>query len=66
MRCPSWGGLPLYTNGRDSHLPRDTALTFDWAYYRTRASEAYVQYLRHFTNNWNFKLNGSSERTRVD
>ena len=63
---PVVDGLPFYTTGRDSHLPRNTALTVDWAYYRTRASEVYAQYLQQFTDNWHLKLNGTSERTRID
>jgi outer membrane receptor for ferric coprogen and ferric-rhodotorulic acid len=63
---PLAGGLPLYSDGRDSHLPRNTALTFDWAFYNTRAGRVYLQYRQQFADDWVLKLNTSVARTIVD
>jgi TonB-dependent siderophore receptor len=59
-------GLPLNSDVRDSHLPRTTALTFDWAYYNTRATRAYLQYRQQFADDWILKLNTSGQRTTED
>jgi outer membrane receptor for ferric coprogen and ferric-rhodotorulic acid len=63
---PVADGLPLNSDVRDSHLPRTTALTFDWAYYNTRATRAYLQYRQQFADDWILKLNTSGERTTQD
>jgi len=63
---PVLNGLPLYSNGNDPGLPRDTALTFDWAFYRTRIGSAYLQYRREFAGNWRVRLNAASGRSQVD
>jgi outer-membrane receptor for ferric coprogen and ferric-rhodotorulic acid len=59
-------GLPHYANGRDSSLPRDTALAFDWAYLRTHIREGYVQYRQEFRDTWSLKLNASTWHTKTD
>jgi outer membrane receptor for ferric coprogen and ferric-rhodotorulic acid len=59
-------GLPLYSDGRDTHLPRSTGLTFDWAFYDTRAGRVYLQYRQQFTDDWTLKVNTSVTRTIVD
>ena len=63
---PLTDGLPMYPDGRDSHLPRSTGLTFDWAFYNTRAGQAYVQYRQQFADDWTLNLNTSAGRTIVD
>ncbi|MEJ1963766.1 MAG: TonB-dependent siderophore receptor [Gammaproteobacteria bacterium] len=63
---PVFGGLPFYTTGRDAHLPRDTALTFDWAFFRPRTSEAYVQYRQEFADDWSVKFNATQGRTKLE
>ncbi|MEJ0035706.1 MAG: TonB-dependent receptor [Gammaproteobacteria bacterium] len=63
---PVVGGLPLYTDGRDPHLPRNTALTFDWALYNTRWGETYLQYRQQFDDHWTLRLNAAAGRTTVD
>ena len=57
---PFVGGLPFYANGDDTHLPRDTSLTFDWANYRTRIRELYLQVQHEFADRWKVRLNTSS------
>ena len=63
---PVADGLPLLSDMRDSHLPRTTALTFDWAYYNTRATRLYLQYRQQFADDWVLKVNTSVERTTQD
>ncbi len=63
---PFVDGLPLYANGGDPRLPRDMALTFDWAYYRARISEAYLQYRQDFGDAWTLKVNTARWRTKAD
>ncbi|HEY6642667.1 TonB-dependent siderophore receptor [Povalibacter sp.] len=57
---PFVGGLPFYANGNDTHLPRDTALTFDWANYRTEIRQLYLQLQHEFLDHWKVRLNTSS------
>ena len=63
---PLSAGVPLYSDGSDSHLPRSTALTFDWAFNNTRAGRVYLQYRQQFADNWILKLNTSAARTIVE
>ena len=63
---PLVNGFPLYIDGTDPHLPRDTALTTDWAFYNTRASHAYLQYRQHFDEDWRLSFNTSAGRTMVE
>jgi outer membrane receptor for ferric coprogen and ferric-rhodotorulic acid len=63
---PLTKGWPLYSDGSDSRLPRNTALAFDWAYYNTRQSEVYLQYRQRFAGDWTIKLNASAMRATVD
>jgi TonB-dependent siderophore receptor len=63
---PLANALPLYSDGSDSRLPRDTGLTFDWSFYNTRLSEVYLQYRQQFAANWVLRLNTSAGRTTVD
>jgi TonB-dependent siderophore receptor len=63
---PLTAGLPLYSDGSDAHLPRSTGLTFDWAFYDTRASLVYTQYRQQLGDNWALKLNASAGRTLVE
>jgi outer-membrane receptor for ferric coprogen and ferric-rhodotorulic acid len=56
---PLVGGVPINLNGTDSHLPRSTGLTFDWASYRTRISEVYLQAWKYFGSDWKLRLNAT-------
>lgn len=59
------GGVPLYEDGRDTRLPRDTSLAFDWNYFKARTGGIYVQY-RQEMGDWALKLNAASWRTRFE
>lgn len=59
-------GLPLYQNGRDSRLPRDTSLALDWNRYDARLAEAYLQYRQSFGESWAVKVNTAGWRSDVD
>jgi outer membrane receptor for ferric coprogen and ferric-rhodotorulic acid len=65
---PFVSGLPRYFNGVDPHLPRNTGLTFDWATYDTRTSEAYFQVAQEFNALWKLKINATlwNETARYD
>ena len=52
-------GLPMYANGDDPRLPRNTSLAFDWAFYRTRSFEGYVQYRQKLAQDWKLKINAA-------
>lgn len=36
-------GLPLFSDGTDSRLPRDTAFVFDWSRFDTRVAEVFLR-----------------------
>src|SRR5580698_1281733 len=57
---PFVNGLPFYADGSDAHLPRSTALAFDWARYDTRTREYYAQLQHAFGGEWKLKLNATS------
>jgi outer membrane receptor for ferric coprogen and ferric-rhodotorulic acid len=63
---PLTKGWPLYSDGGDSQLPRNTSLAFDWAHYNTRQADGYLQYRQRFAGDWNFKLNIAATRATVD
>ncbi len=63
---PLMGGVPLYSGNADEQVPRSIALAFDWARYRTRVSEAYVQYQQDFARNWAVKINAATWRANVE
>ena len=63
---PVLNGLPLYSSGDDSGLPRNTSLAFDWAFYRTRLGSAYLQYRRELGDDWRLRLNATSGRWQVE
>jgi outer-membrane receptor for ferric coprogen and ferric-rhodotorulic acid len=63
---PFVNGLPLYKDGNDPRLPRNTSLTFNWAFSRTGVSEAYLQYRQKFDGDWALKFNASGWRARVE
>ena len=57
---PFEGGLPLYSDGSDPHLPRSTAFAFDWSRYRTRTRELYLKLQQNFADGWQLKVNATS------
>ena len=57
---PFVGGLPFYADGSDAHLPRSTALGFDWSRYDTQTREYYAQLQQRFGGEWKLKLNATS------
>jgi outer-membrane receptor for ferric coprogen and ferric-rhodotorulic acid len=63
---PFIDGLPMRSDGTDPRLPRDTALMFDWTYYDTRVSEAYLQYRQQLRDGWALKVNALYGRSKID
>jgi len=59
-------GVPLYADGRDSHLPRMTALEFDWTRYRSELGGVYLQYRQEWGSDWALKLNVARSRTAAE
>jgi outer-membrane receptor for ferric coprogen and ferric-rhodotorulic acid len=56
-------GVPLYADGRDSQLPREATLDFDWTRYRSELGGVYVQYRQQLAQDWALKLNAARSRT---
>jgi outer membrane receptor for ferric coprogen and ferric-rhodotorulic acid len=63
---PFTNGLPFNLDGSDPHLPRETSLTTDWSYYRTRTRQAYLQLRQRFGNDWTVKLNVLGDKGSAD
>jgi TonB-dependent siderophore receptor len=55
-------GLPMYADGSDTRLARDTALTLDWSRYGRQTRELYVQYRQEFASAWAVKFNAAQWR----
>jgi outer membrane receptor for ferric coprogen and ferric-rhodotorulic acid len=53
-------GLPSYEGGRDAHLPRYTALAFNWSRYNTQTREIYIQFQQKWGSVWKAKINATS------
>ena len=53
-------GLPAYEDGSDPHLPRSTALAFNWSRYDTQTREIYAQLQQKFAGVWKLKINATS------
>ena len=63
---PFMNGLPLYANGDDPRLSRDTALTFDWASYWAHVTEGYVQYRQELGDAWTLKVNTAGWQVKAE
>jgi outer membrane receptor for ferric coprogen and ferric-rhodotorulic acid len=57
---PFVNGLPRNQDSSDPHLPRRTALTFDWSNYHTRTSEIYLQLRQDLGSDWKLRFNATS------
>ena len=57
---PAIGGLPSYPDGSDARLPRNLALSFNWARYDTQTREYYAQFQQSMGSAWKLKLNATS------
>jgi len=53
-------GLPLFNNGEDPGLSRDTAYTFDWSRFDTKVGEAYAQLEQTYGSDWRLKVIATS------
>lgn len=58
------GGLPTYTDGTQLGLPRDVALTVDWARRSEKVHEIFASVEHQFSSDWT--LNVSAARQRYD
>jgi outer membrane receptor for ferric coprogen and ferric-rhodotorulic acid len=63
---PFEGGLPLFPDGSDPHLPRRTGYVFDWERLQTQMREGYLRFEQKFLSDWRLlvnatALNGSSD-----
>jgi outer membrane receptor for ferric coprogen and ferric-rhodotorulic acid len=63
---PVVSGLPFYVDGRDSHLPRGTALKPEWSDYRSTLGSLYLQYRQELSPRWALKVNASGWRAEVE
>ncbi|WP_205297550.1 TonB-dependent siderophore receptor [Pantoea sp. Cy-639] len=51
-----WSGLPAKANGEFYPLSRSTALTADWAHLNKSNTNVFVDYQKHFDNDWKLVL----------
>ena len=63
---PLLDGWPQYEDDRDSHLPRNLALTTEWAFYRSRFSSGYLEYAARIGDDWRVKLNAGAGGVRAE
>ncbi len=49
---PFEGGLPLFPDGSDPHLPRRTGYTFDWERLDTQMREGYLRFEQAIASGW--------------
>jgi len=59
-------GLPWNNDGTDPHLPRSTALTYDWTFYRTRTTESYFQLQQRFGDEWKLRFGAARWKGRFE
>ena len=59
-------GLPTYTDGSQLDLPRDVALTADWAKRDTTTREFYLSAEHRFNDDWTLKLSAMRQRFDYD
>ncbi len=59
-------GLPLFNNGEDPGLPRDTAYAFDWSRFDTKVGEAYAQLDQTYGSDWRLKVIATSLDGSID
>ena len=57
---PFEGGLPLFPDGSDPHLPRRTGFTFDWERLHTQMREGYLRFEQKFNSAWRLKVNATA------
>ncbi|MFC4311160.1 TonB-dependent siderophore receptor [Steroidobacter flavus] len=50
-------GLMRYSDGRDLHLPRSTALTPEWSYWNFETKQIFAQVEQSLGERWTMKLN---------
>jgi TonB-dependent siderophore receptor len=63
---PFDGGLPFYEDGSDAHLPRRTALAFNWSRYDKQTRELYFQFQQKLHGDWKLKINATSLKEAVE
>lgn len=52
-----WGALILnYSDGTQAEFPREASTAQDWTMWNTVNNTAFVEYVYHFSENWNTKL----------
>ena len=59
-------GLPTYSDGRQLGLPRDVALTTDWAQRDTTLRETFLAAEHKINSDWSVKLSASRQRYDFD
>ncbi len=59
-------GLPTYSDGSQLNIPRDVALTTDWATRETTIREAFFTAEHTFNDDWSAKLNTMQQRYDFD
>ena len=63
---PFFSGLPLYSNGQDSKLPRSTFIGADWNRWNSRQTAAFAEFEHRFDADWSLKASANVTRERHD
>jgi outer-membrane receptor for ferric coprogen and ferric-rhodotorulic acid len=63
---PFVSGLPRNQDGSDPNLSRKTALTFNWASYRSRTGEIYFQLWQQLGTSWKLTANATAWNGTVE
>jgi outer-membrane receptor for ferric coprogen and ferric-rhodotorulic acid len=57
---PFEGGLPLFPDGSDPHLPQRTGYVFDWERLQAELREGYLRFEQKFVSDWRLLVNATS------
>jgi TonB-dependent siderophore receptor len=57
---PFEGGLPLFPDGSNPHLPRRTGYTFDWGRLDTQMREGYLRFEQEIASEWRLLMNATA------
>ncbi|OBV38352.1 TonB-dependent siderophore receptor [Janthinobacterium psychrotolerans] len=63
---PFFSGLPLYSNGRDSKLPRSSFIGADWNRWNSKQTAAFAEFEHRPDADWSLKASANYTRERHD
>jgi outer membrane receptor for ferric coprogen and ferric-rhodotorulic acid len=63
---PDYVGIPRYTSGTSTYLPRSANLSTSWSYYHSTTQEFFGKLEQSFARDWKFTLNVSGNHQSND